>query len=129
MRSTFGGRLTLYLVFGDGFDMVTRIKCLSEVDLGVGEGFGIVFLEALANGLTVIGGNKDGSTDPLMDGKLGILVDPYDNHQIKKGITDVLSGKINSKLYDKNYLTHEVVENFGFNRFSQNLYDVLNSNI
>ena len=41
-----------------------------------GEGFGIVFLEAAASGLPVIGGNRDGSVDALADGRIGRLVDP-----------------------------------------------------
>ena len=44
------------------------------------EGFGIVFLEALVCGLPVIAGNKDGSVDALLNGKLGKLIDP-DNIQ------------------------------------------------
>ena len=32
-----------------------------------GEGFGIVFLEAAASGLPVIGGNRDGSVDALAE--------------------------------------------------------------
>jgi phosphatidylinositol alpha-1,6-mannosyltransferase len=43
-----------------------------------GEGFGIVFLEASAVGLPVIGGNRDGSVDALAEGELGRLVDPDD---------------------------------------------------
>lgn len=39
-----------------------------------GEGFGIVFLQALASGIPSIGGEKDGSRDPLRDGLDGALV-------------------------------------------------------
>lgn len=40
------------------------------------EGFGIVFLEALATGKPVIAGGRDGSVDALRCGELGWLVDP-----------------------------------------------------
>lgn len=43
-----------------------------------GEGFGIVFLEAMACGCPVIAGNRDGSVDALAHGELGRLVDPFD---------------------------------------------------
>ena len=39
-----------------------------------GEGFGIVFLEAMAAGTPALGLDCDGSTDPLQDGNLGIVV-------------------------------------------------------
>jgi phosphatidylinositol alpha-1,6-mannosyltransferase len=55
-----------------------------------GEGFGIVFVEAMYFGLPVIAGNKDGSVDALMNGKLGILVDPMNVNEIQLAIEKLL---------------------------------------
>ena len=43
---------------------------------GRGEGFGFVFLEAMACGIPVVGSRLDGSREALRQGDLGILVDP-----------------------------------------------------
>jgi phosphatidylinositol alpha-1,6-mannosyltransferase len=51
-----------------------------------GEGFGIVFLEAMACGIDVIGGNSDGSADALCDGALGTLVDPDNCEELASAI-------------------------------------------
>ena len=55
-----------------------------------GEGFGIVFLEALACGIPVIGSKADGSREALRDGRLGELVDPRDPDEIAEAILRVL---------------------------------------
>jgi phosphatidylinositol alpha-1,6-mannosyltransferase len=54
------------------------------------EGFGIVFLEAMATGVRVIGGSQDGSRDPLCDGALGTLVDPENGQQLASAILAAL---------------------------------------
>jgi len=56
-----------------------------------GEGFGIVFLEALACGLPVMGSTMDGSREALLNGELGILVDPENAIQVQEGITQTLT--------------------------------------
>ena len=49
------------------------------------EGFGIVFLEAAACGVPVVGGNRDGSWDALREGYLGRAIDPDDEGQLVDG--------------------------------------------
>jgi len=56
-----------------------------------GEGFGIVYLEAMACGCPVIAGNKDGSADALADGELGRLVDPDDPDELFEAIAATLA--------------------------------------
>jgi glycosyltransferase involved in cell wall biosynthesis len=58
---------------------------------GRGEGFGIVYLEALACGIPVLGSKIDGSRDALLDGRLGILVDPRDPGEVAAGLERLLA--------------------------------------
>ncbi len=56
-----------------------------------GEGFGFVFLEALACGVPVIGSRHDGGREALRDGELGLLVDPSSLAEVRTAILDVLA--------------------------------------
>jgi phosphatidylinositol alpha-1,6-mannosyltransferase len=55
-----------------------------------GEGFGIVFLEAMASGIHVIAGDQDGSRDALCDGALGTLVEPESCEELASAIAAAL---------------------------------------
>ena len=86
------------------------------------EGFGIVFIEAMACGLPVIAGNLDGSVDALANGDLGILIDPNDEEELIAAI----------KNYDAHPLSHQpellikkVNENFGYPQYKKNLETLL----
>ena len=57
---------------------------------GRGEGFGIVYLEAMASGLPVVASMKDGSKEALRDGSLGLLVDPDVRAQVVTAIREIL---------------------------------------
>jgi phosphatidyl-myo-inositol dimannoside synthase len=57
---------------------------------GRGEGFGIVFLEAMACGIPVVGSKLDGSREALRGGALGILVDPRRPDEIQAGVLKAL---------------------------------------
>ncbi|WP_316792245.1 glycosyltransferase family 4 protein [Pedobacter frigoris] len=50
------------------------------------EGFGIVFIEAAACGLKIVSGNRDGSIDAMLNGKMGCMVDPDNSTQIRDAI-------------------------------------------
>ena len=57
---------------------------------GWGEGFGFVFLEALACGVPVVGSQLDGSREALLGGELGNLVDPGNRESVREGILRAL---------------------------------------
>ena len=57
---------------------------------GRGEGFGFVFLEALACGVPCVGSGIDGSREALRDGLLGEIPDPRDHEQILAAIRRAL---------------------------------------
>lgn len=50
------------------------------------EGFGFVFLEAMACGIPVVASKIDGSYESVLGGKLGIVVDPDNEYELKAGI-------------------------------------------
>jgi glycosyltransferase involved in cell wall biosynthesis len=56
-----------------------------------GEGFGFVFLEALACGVPVIASRLDGGREAVREGALGQLVDPTNPAEIRLAILDALA--------------------------------------
>lgn len=57
------------------------------------EGFGIVFVEAMHAGLPVIAGNMDGSVDALLNGKLGILINPDDDAALRDAVQKMINDR------------------------------------
>ncbi len=87
-----------------------------------GEGFGIVYLEALACGKPVLAGNQDGSVDPLAQGKLGCLVDPDNIEEIADKLIQILQGNYsNSVVYQPEYLRQKTLEAYEFSQFRTRL--------
>jgi glycosyltransferase involved in cell wall biosynthesis len=108
-----------YLVAGDGDDrprlmqkaqalgvaeQVVFVGMISEADKadyfrladafvmpGRGEGFGFVFLEALACGVPAVGSQLDGSREALRGGELGELADPTDPASVRACIVRALA--------------------------------------
>jgi glycosyltransferase involved in cell wall biosynthesis len=60
---------------------------------GRGEGFGIVYLEAMACGVPVVASVLDGSKEAVLYGKLGVLVNPDNLTSVENGICQALRRK------------------------------------
>jgi glycosyltransferase involved in cell wall biosynthesis len=92
----------------------------------LGEGFGIVYLEALACGKPVLAGNRDGSRDALADGALGLLVDPENTDEIAAQISRALRREhTHPILFNPRMLRQRVIELFGFEAFNHTVNEVL----
>jgi phosphatidylinositol alpha-1,6-mannosyltransferase len=61
------------------------------------EGFGIVFIEAMACGLPVICGNADGSIDAIRNGELGKAIDVDNLAELEQAITENLKTPLTSE--------------------------------
>jgi len=90
------------------------------------EGFGIVFIEAMACGLPVIAGNKDGSRDALQNGKLGLLVDPDSESEILGALLHTL--KPSERKMDacaKKQLQQKAKNYFGYETYKRNVKEIV----
>jgi len=73
----------------DVFVMLSRDRVNKHGGI-LGEGFGIVFLEAGACGKPVIGSKSGGIPDAIVNGETGYLVDPTDLNAVVTAITNLL---------------------------------------
>jgi glycosyltransferase involved in cell wall biosynthesis len=89
-----------------------------------GEGFGIVFLEAMSCGTPVVAGNRDGSVDALADGALGVLIEPESVDAIVAGIKRILKCDGPARWFDRNALHDEVIRRFGRTPFRGRLREL-----
>ncbi|BBM87694.1 glycosyltransferase family 4 protein [Candidatus Uabimicrobium amorphum] len=89
------------------------------------EGFGIVFTEASCCGKPNLAGNKDGSSDAVLYGKTGVLVDPDSSEQVEEALVQILSNKARPQLYDGDYLRSEVINAYSHSAFEKRLADIL----
>jgi glycosyltransferase involved in cell wall biosynthesis len=83
------------------------------------EGFGIVYLEAMACGIPVLSGDADGSADPLQDGKLGWRVPHRDPEAVSQACIEILTGK--DQRCNGEWLREQVISYFGFPAFQNRL--------
>lgn len=83
------------------------------------EGFGIVFIEALACGLPVICGNADGSIDAIRNGELGKAINADDLEELIKCITGYLEMPLTAD--KRKYLQEQCLMHFNESDYMQKL--------
>ena len=88
------------------------------------EGFGIVYLEALACGLPVLAGDSDGSADPLQDGKLGWRVSHRNPGAVAVACIEMLKGE--DQRCDRNFLREQTLAVFSFQSLCQSVAETFN---
>jgi phosphatidyl-myo-inositol dimannoside synthase len=74
-------------------DLVAHYRLADAYVMPSQEGFGIVYLEAMACGVPVLSGDADGSADPLQDGKLGWQVPHRDPAAVATAVITMLKGE------------------------------------
>ena len=111
----------IFTSFIEEDELISHYK-MSDVFImpSINEGFGIVFLEAIACGISAIGGNLDGSRDALANGKLGVLIDPLSEKQIAEALDTALANQS-----DGVNLSEEMQKVYGFEAFAKRQRDYL----
>ncbi|WP_071189329.1 glycosyltransferase [Trichormus sp. NMC-1] len=87
------------------------------------EGFGIVYLEAMACGVPVLSGDNDGSADPLQDGKLGWRVPHRNLDAVAAACIEILQGQ--DQRCHGEWLREQAIAIFGIQAFQQRLQQML----
>ncbi|MCC8425717.1 glycosyltransferase family 4 protein [Mucilaginibacter sp. UR6-11] len=89
------------------------------------EGFGIVFIEALACGLPVICGNVDGSLDAIRNGELGEAVNPDDLTQLENTLEKHLKTPLTLQM--RQNLQQQCLQYFNEDQYIRKLQQLLNN--
>ncbi|NEO84316.1 MAG: glycosyltransferase family 4 protein [Spirulina sp. SIO3F2] len=87
------------------------------------EGFGIVYLEAMASGIPALSGLGDGSADPLQDSRVGWQVPHRDVDAVAAGCIEMLRGE--EQRCDGEWLRSQALEKFGRASLTQRLVQLL----
>jgi phosphatidyl-myo-inositol dimannoside synthase len=104
------------------FAMPARTELSTRVPLG--EGFGIVFLEAMAHGKPVIGPRVGAPAEFIRSGEHGLLVDPTDAREVAEALIELLEDPTRAR-HMGDAGREWVAQEFNYDRFCERLRDAL----
>jgi phosphatidyl-myo-inositol dimannoside synthase len=104
-------------------DLVAHYRLADAYVMPSQEGFGIVYLEAMACGVPVISGDADGSADPLQDGRLGWRVPHRDPEAVATACIEIL--KADDPRTNGKWLRQQVLADFGRDALTGRLKQLL----
>ena len=87
------GDRVIFAGFVPTADLVHHYRLADAYIMPSQEGFGIVYLEAMACGVPVLAGDADGSADPLQDGRMGWRVPHRDPQAVAAACIEILRGE------------------------------------
>jgi len=87
------------------------------------EGFGIVYLEAMACGVPVVSGDADGSADPLQDGRVGWQVPYRDPEAVAAACVELLRGE--DQRCQGDWLRSQALAKFGKDALTEKIQRLL----
>jgi phosphatidyl-myo-inositol dimannoside synthase len=106
-------------------DLVSHYRLADAYIMPSQEGFGIVYLEAMACGIPVLSGDADGSADPLQDGQLGWRVPHRDPSAVAAACIEMLKG--DDRRCDGTWLRERSLDLFDKPAFAQRLKELVRS--
>ncbi|MGB0035864.1 MAG: glycosyltransferase family 4 protein, partial [Candidatus Acidiferrales bacterium] len=89
-----------------------------------GEGFGIVFLEAMAHSKPVVGPRVGAPVEFIRSGEHGLLVDPTDSREVAEALIELLEDPARARRMGEAG-REWVAREFSFDRFCERLRDAL----
>lgn len=104
-------------------DLVDHYRVADAYIMPSQEGFGIVYLEAMACGIPVLSGDDDGSADPLQDGRLGWRVPHRNPEAVANACVEILKG--DDQRCDPQWLREQSLALFGKDALAQQLKQLL----